>query len=212
MPIMESKNTSANIDLTCGDFLQSRRTFLSAATLAVGGLAFTASDVKAAQKKYDVDLRLLPQDWVHRQGGEIFRYAKFIDKLRLKRISNYQVIKVHARRKGYVWNEIPPSSQWKNIGNTLKIMDKVAHDYMKQDVKDIVSLYRSPAYNARCPGAKPNSWHKKNYAMDVVMHSSSWKTYEAVRWMRDSKKAFEGGVGRYSSFTHIDTRGYNATW
>ena len=208
---MESKNTSANLDLTCGEFLQSRRTFLSSATLAVGGLAFTASDVAAAERKYDVDLRLLPQEWVRREGGEIFRYAKFIDKLRLKRITNYQVIKVHSRRKGYVWNEIPPKSYWKNIGKTLKAMDDIA-GHMNEPVKEVVSLYRSPAYNARCPGAKPQSWHKKNYAMDVIMHSSSWKTYKYARWWRDEKKKFVGGVGRYNSFTHIDTRGYNATW
>ena len=208
---MESQITSANLDLTCGEFLQSRRTFLSGATLAVGGLLFTASDVQAANRKYDVDLRLLPADWVRREGGDIFRYAKFVDKLRLKHITNQQVIKVHARHKGYVWNEIPPKAYWKNIGNTLKVMDKVA-DEMNQDVKDIVSLYRSPAYNSRCRGAKPNSWHKKNYAMDVVMYSSPWKTYQVAKWMRDTKKKFEGGVGSYRSFTHIDTRGYNATW
>ena len=208
---MEPKITSANLDLTCGEFLQSRRTFMSGATLAVGGLLFTASDVKAATRKYDVDLNLLPSDWVRRQGGEIFRYAKFIDKLRLKRITNQQVIKVHARRKGYTWNEIPPKAYWDNIGDTLKVMDKVAGE-MNQDVKDIVSLYRSPAYNARCPGAKPNSWHKKNYAMDVIMYSSPWKTYQVAKWMRDSKKKFKGGVGSYRGFTHIDTRGYNATW
>ena len=208
---METNNTYANLDLTCGDFLQSRRTFLSGASLAVGGLLFTASDVEAADRKYDVDLRLLPQDWVRRQGGEIFRYAKFVDKLKLKRISNYQVIKVHARNKGYVWNEIPPKAYWRNIGETLKVMDETAN-LMNEDVKDIVSLYRSPSYNARCPGATPNSWHKKNFAMDVIMPSGPLQTYKALLWMRDKKKRFQGGVGRYSSFTHVDTRGYNATW
>lgn len=208
---MEPETTPANLDLTCGDFLKSRRTFLSGATFAVGGLLFTASDAEAATRKYDVDTRLLPQDWVRSQGKEIFRYAKFVNKLRLKHISNQQVIKVHARNKGRVWNEIPPSSLWKNIGETLKVMDKVA-DEMNQDVKEIVSLYRSPAYNSRCPGAKPNSWHKKNYAMDVIMPSSPWKVYQVAKWMRDSKKEFQGGVGSYRGFTHIDTRGYNATW
>jgi len=208
---MESENTYANLDLTCGDFLQSRRTFLSGATLAVGGLLFTASDVEAATRKYDVDLNYLPADWVRREGGEIFRYAKFIDKLRLKRISNQQVIQVHARRKGYAWNSIPDKSQWDNIADTLEVMDDIAGD-MKQDVKEIISLYRSPAYNAKCRGARPNSWHKKNYAMDVQMYDSTWKVYSLAKYYRDKKRKFKGGIGRYSSFTHIDTRGYNATW
>jgi hypothetical protein len=27
-----------------------------------------------------------------------------------------------------------------------------------------------------------------------------------------SKGAFQGGIGRYPDFTHIDTRGYNVDW
>ncbi len=208
----DNKDITANLDLTCGEFLQSRRTFLSGATLAVGGMFLTASEVEAAERKYDVDLRNLPADWVRREGGDIFRYAKFIDRLRLKHMSNYQVIKVHSRRKGYVWNEIPPKHLWKNIGDTLRAMDKVADLLGGEDVREIVSLYRSPAYNARCPGAKPNSWHKKNFAMDVIMPSSPWRVYQAARHLRDKQRKFVGGVGSYSSFTHIDTRGYIATW
>lgn len=34
----------------------------------------------------------------------------------------------------------------------------------------------------------------------------------ALRWLRDKDGLFIGGVGRYNSFTHIDTGGNNATW
>ncbi len=171
----------------------------------------SATDVKAASKSYDVDINYLPVDWVRFQGKDIFRYAKYIDSLDLKHISNQQIIAVHARNKGSVWNSLPPKTQWKNIGETLKVVDTLA-DALNQDVKEVVSLYRSPAYNSRCPGAKPNSFHKKNVAMDVIMHSSPRKVYSLAKFYRDNKKGFEGGVGSYSGFTHVDTRGYNATW
>ncbi len=202
---------TTNLDLTCGEYLQSRRTFLSGATLAVGGALLTSGEVSAATVKYDVDLNKLPAQWVRSQGSQIFKYAKFINKLGLKRISNQQIIQVHSRNKGYVYNEIPPESMWKNISVTLKVMDYIAQE-MHQDVKEVVSLYRSPAYNSRCPGAKPFSWHRKNFAMDVIMYDSPWKVYSMAKWLRDDKKKFKGGIGRYKSFTHIDTRGHNATW
>lgn len=171
----------------------------------------SATDIQAATRKYDVDLAHLPVDWVRIQGGEIFRYAKFIDKLKLKHMSNQQIIQVHSRRKGSVYNSLPPKHYWKNIAGTLKVADTIA-GALKEDVKEVVSLYRSPAYNARCPGAKPHSFHKQNVAMDFIMHTSPYKVYSLAKYYRDQKDGFEGGVGRYSSFTHIDTRGYNATW
>lgn len=171
----------------------------------------SSSDIQAATKKYDVDLNHLPADWVRLQGGDIFRYAKYIKKLKLKRMSTQEIIAVHTRKKGSLWNSLPPQHYWKNIGETLKVADTVA-DALGEDVKEVVSLYRSPEYNSRCPGAKPNSWHKKNVAMDLIMPSSPRKVYSLAKYYRDNKSGFQGGVGSYSSFTHIDTRGYNATW
>lgn len=171
----------------------------------------SSSDIQAATKKYDVDLSLLPVDWVRSQGGQIFRYAKYIDRLQLKHMSNQQIVAVHARNKGSVWNSLPPKELWKNIGKTLKVVDILA-GALKEDVEEVVSLYRSPAYNSRCPGAKPNSYHKKNVAMDVIMPSSPYKVYKLAKYYRDNRNGFEGGVGSYPSFTHVDTRGYKATW
>jgi len=207
--LMELENLSNNV--LCGDFLKTRRTFLSTATLAVGGVIMSASDVKAATSKYDVNLETLPLNWVRSQGGEIFRYAKFIDRLHLKHMSNQQIIAVHARNKGSVYNSLPPKSQWNNIAATLKVADTIANA-LQEDVEEVVSLYRSPAYNSRCPGAKPNSYHKKNVAMDLIMPSSPHKVYSLAKYYRDNRQGFQGGVGSYRSFTHIDTRGYNATW
>ena len=31
-------------------------------------------------------------------------------------------------------------------------------------------------------------------------------------FLRDRKRTFEGGVGTYGGFVHIDTRGFNSDW
>ena len=121
-----------------------------------------------------------------------------------------QVIKAHAKRRGSVWNTLPPKSMWRNMAPTLKTLDRVAIE-LDQPVKEIVSAYRSPSYNARCAGARRGSWHKANVALDVKFHSRPSSVASIARNLR-SRGHFRGGVGRYYSFTHIDTRGQNVDW
>lgn len=65
----------------------------------------------------------------------------------------------------------------------------------------INSGYRTPNWNARCNGA-PNSYHCKGMAADIVVkgHSSQEVAKYADRIME------QGGVIRYTNFTHIDVR------
>ena len=51
-------------------------------------------------------------------------------------------------------------------------------------VEEIVSVYRTPAYNARCPGAKSNSYHVRNNAMDIVFNCPPGKVAAMARAMR----------------------------
>ena len=92
----------------------------------------------------------------------------------------------------------------------LLVADEVA-SRLGTSVRVVTSAYRSPAYNARCSGAMPNSYHKQNYALDLKFHASPSVVARIARNVREEGK-FRGGVGRYSGFTHIDTRGYNADW
>jgi uncharacterized protein YcbK (DUF882 family) len=93
---------------------------------------------------------------------------------------------------------------------TLKVVDRVSVQ-LGQPVREIVSAYRSPAYNARCAGASRGSWHQANVAVDVKFPVPPSTVAQTVRTLR-SAGYFRGGVGRYSSFTHIDTRGQNVDW
>ncbi|MFK7850890.1 MAG: D-Ala-D-Ala carboxypeptidase family metallohydrolase [Akkermansiaceae bacterium] len=152
----------------------------------------------------------LPDEWVRLQGRNLKGYSSYIKSLRLKNISTHTVIAAHAKQRGSVWNSLPPKNWWKRMGYTLKVVDRVSAT-MGVPVKEIVSAYRSPQYNARCAGAKRKSWHQANVAVDVKFHTSPRTATATARSLRD-RGLFKGGIGSYSSFTHIDTRGVNVNW
>lgn len=191
----------------------SRRSFLSTSLLTASGL-FAATNPTQALSLYsgksNLDLNKLPREWVRRQGGELHSYARFLSSLGLKHISVQEVIASHAKRKGSIWNTLPPRSYWRHMSQTLRVADEISAR-LGTSVKDVTSAYRTPSYNARCPGAKPNSFHKKNFALDLKFHASTYTVARVARSIREEGK-FRGGIGRYSGFTHVDTRGYNADW
>ena len=96
------------------------------------------------------------------------------------------------------------------MAGTLQAADHIAATLGKP-IKDVTSAYRSPAYNRRCPGAKSQSWHMQNFALDLQFGVSPRTVASVARQLR-SRGLFKGGIGRYSSFTHIDTRGTNVDW
>jgi hypothetical protein len=160
--------------------------------------------------KSNLDVDALPREWVKEQGDELHDYARHVAKYRLEKITVQDVIKAHARHKGACWNRIPPRDQWDNMGPTLQVADKLT-EALGVELKQICSAYRSPAYNSRCPGAKPRSYHQKNVALDLIYDTSSSRVTRVARELRNNG-VFKGGIGRYSTFTHVDTRGYNADW
>lgn len=190
-----------------------RRKFLGATILA-GSALLAASESASAFALFrgssNLDTSKFPKDWVRRQGGELHAYAKYLSSLRLRHVGVEDVIAAHAKTKGNLWNTLPPRSLWKNMGRTLWVADEVAHR-LGGSIKDVTSAYRSPSYNARCPGAKPKSFHKTNFALDLKYHASPSTVARIARSVRQEGR-FQGGIGRYSGFTHIDTRGYNVDW
>lgn len=137
-------------------------------------------------------------------------YRKFLNRIGLKRISVQDIMNTHAKAHGRIHNTLPPRQLWSNIRSTLLTLDKVAVR-LGEPVGEVLSVYRCPAYNATCPGAKSNSYHMRNNAIDVRFNSSPRKVAATARDMR-KQGLFKGGIGRYSGFTHLDTRGSNADW
>ena len=193
--------------------LPTRRNFLAATTTAAAGLVATTQTSHGFlfRQSPPLSLNSLPKSWVKLEGErKIQSYAKYLSGLRLKYVSPLLVIKAHAKTKGSLWNTLPPKSMWRAMAGTLKAADRDAAT-LGQPIKDVTSAYRSPSYNRRCPGAKSRSWHMQNFALDLKFKASPSSVARAARYVR-SKGAFKGGVGQYSGFTHIDTRGQNVDW
>jgi hypothetical protein len=157
-----------------------------------------------------IDLTGLNPNWAHSQGRILPEYTRYLTSLKLQRISPGQVIEAHAKSKRGVWNSLPPKAWWVRMGYTLRVADRVALEMGAGEV-EVVSAYRSPAYNARCAGASAGSWHQANVAVDVKFPMRASVVTAAARSLRD-RGLFKGGVGGYGNFTHIDTRGQNINW
>lgn len=168
--------------------------------------ARAATPTQQSQLKYTD----LPSEWVQKQGWLLPEYNRYLSGLKLRTISPQQVIEAHAKNKGTIWNSLPPKAWWTRMGYTLRVVDRVAQEMNVRQV-EVVSAYRSPAYNARCPGAKSGSWHQANVALDVKFSVRASQVTAAARNLRD-RGLFKGGVGGYWNFTHIDTRGENVNW
>jgi hypothetical protein len=157
-----------------------------------------------------VHLDELPSHWLELHSDTLDQYTDFLANLQLQQVGTHQIIVAHAKQRGSVWNSLPPYPMWKNIGKTLKVVDRIAREIDKP-VREVISVYRSPAYNARCPGAKSSSWHQSNFAMDISFDVAAPVITRTVRSFRN-RGLFRGGVGGYPGFTHVDTRGVNTDW
>lgn len=107
-------------------------------------------------------------------------------------------------------NSFPPRSLWPNLTHTARMIDAI-RDEMQSAIR-ITSCYRSPSYNS-CIGGESASLHMKFNAIDFVCNSGTPEIWRRVAArLRDEVPAFKGGIGRYSTFVHIDTRGTVANW
>jgi Peptidase M15 len=175
-----------------------------------GGPQVTVRRPVAATPSEPLDVANLPPDWVRHQGSLLREYSSYLGRLKLKAISPAQVIETHAKSKGSVWNSLPPKAWWSRMGYTLRVADRIAAEMNVHQV-EVISAYRSPAYNAHCEGAKVGSWHQANVAVDVKFAARASQVTATARNLRN-RGLFKGGVGGYWNFTHIDTRGENMNW
>lgn len=157
-----------------------------------------------------LDAHDIPEEWLPRLGPQLPSYVHYLSSLRLKHVSVRQIIAPHTKSRGSIKNTLPPKSMWRNIRETAKVVDALSHR-LDLEPRELISVYRSPAYNARCPGAKRNSYHLKNNAIDIKYPCSPGKVTAMAREMVKAG-IFQGGVGGYPSFTHVDTRGTAANW
>jgi hypothetical protein len=184
-------------------------------SFGLGALALIASNTSASAGLFtsstpSIDLDGICPEWIAHQGSNLNGYIAYLQSIKLQRITVRQIIEAHAKQHGSVWNCLPSREMWVQMSPTLKVIDRVALE-LNQPVTEIVSAYRAPSYNALCPGAKSGSWHQVNVACDVRFPASPYQVTAVTRNLR-SRGLFQGGVGSYSGFTHVDTRGQNEDW
>lgn len=116
----------------------------------------------------------------------------------------------HAQgSSGFGLNSYPPEDIWPNIVETARLLDELRGS-LNTPIR-ILSAYRNDAYN-RAIGGVGDSMHKTFKACDIGADGvAPSRVAEALLQMRKSGR-FSGGIGRYATFTHVDTRGVNADW
>ena len=114
---------------------------------------------------------------------------------------------------------IVPESEWKNIIQPFKLMEKLQRQNIIGQYK-ITSTYRSPKANTCSRGAKASK-HLHNYAVDFQLLDKNNQPLKEINivmqqhicnfWLKHGKSHSMGlGTYQHNKF-HIDTNGYR-TW
>lgn len=96
-----------------------------------------------------------------------------------------------------------------------QLVDEIEDAYGGRRVKCVItSGFRCAEHNRRVGGSK-NSRHVKGDAADtkwyVLNDYDNWDRIEPIEVAQRADALFDG-IGTYSTFTHLDTRGYKARW
>ncbi len=106
-------------------------------------------------------------------------------------------------------NTDPPEELWGNAVPLVETLEAVRKHFGKR--LRLSSVYRSPAYNKKIGGAQ-KSQHMRFTAADFTVEGvKPSDVFTEVSRIRD-RGGFRGGLGRYKTFTHLDVRGWNASW
>jgi len=138
--------------------------------------------------------------WFSRQGLRWFRPHE------LRFLGGSHFARGHA---GFGKNSLPGRVLWPRLLEVAHVADEARHQF--GSALRVVSGYRSPAYNAAIGGAS-GSFHLRAMALDLApVNGDVAGLWEVIQGMR-RRAAFSGGVGRYRTFVHVDTRGSNPSW
>lgn len=171
-----------------------------------GRSPFSTSFLSGAEP--DNAIRVATSGWADRAD-----FDRFIEDLGLRFFTPAEFLFLGAgndsgRCQGL--NTFPPRELWPNIVNTARFLDAIRAE-MNSPIR-ITSCYRSPDYN-RCVSGAASSQHVQFNAIDFVCSAGTPEVWRRVAaGLRDRHREFRGGIGRYPSFVHIDTRGTNANW
>jgi hypothetical protein len=136
------------------------------------------------------------------------KFAAILRSEKIKYFSAREAFFLGASNARFKNNTIPEEYLWDNIIPTLKFLDTARERVGRLQLS---SIYRNAAYNRSVGGAR-NSQHLAFRACDVQPLDTSvqdlWNVCVDIRRKLD----FQGGLGRYNTFVHVDCRGSKATW
>lgn len=136
-------------------------------------------------------------------------FSQWFARLGLRHFKADELAWMFQRVNKGVRNSEPPRELWKNIVPTLRVLDDLRAHVGKSVT--LTSGYRSIPYN-RSVGSPDTSLHTSFRALDfkVADHTPAQVFAILDSWRKSGR--ITGGLGKYSSFVHFDTRGRNATW
>ena len=136
---------------------------------------------------------------------EIIQFRRHMEALALEYFEPEEFL-VHCNVKP---NSYPPSELWGRIDETAMILDVIRYE-AKVPIR-ITSCYRNKEYNKKVGGTH-FSRHLEFNAIDFQSDKMLAEDLHAIALRLRRAGKFLGGLGKYSTFVHIDTRGHNASW
>jgi lysozyme family protein len=112
--------------------------------------------------------------------------------------------------EGFGLNTDPPAALWPNMIDLARALQRFREE-IGAPVK-LTSVYRSPAYNKTLSGSATNSQHMQFMAADVIVDKGTPSDWQKLFAKLRSEGVFNGGIGLYKTFVHVDVRGSPANW
>lgn len=108
-------------------------------------------------------------------------------------------------------NTDPPNDLWPKIIPVAQLLIDLTNEFEKPILFN--SIYRSVAYN-RFVGGAPDSRHTHFDAVDFTPQGVSLtQAFNLLdKWRSGPSPRFRGGLRKYDTFIHVDTRGANKDW
>jgi hypothetical protein len=145
-------------------------------------------------------------------------FERFVDGLGLPNFRGAEFTPYWTRVRNGVSNSPPPRDLWENIVPTLVVLQRFRTE--TGSPVQFLSTFRSSKYNKAIGGAT-HSQHTQFRAIDFTVSSGTpaqWakrlRSYRGDEFTNPLGGSFtlRGGIGVYSGFVHLDTRGTVADW
>lgn len=135
-------------------------------------------------------------------------FGLYLEAAGVKHFTAPELCDVGRRHRSGAVLRPPPPHLWGNILPTVRIADELREHYGRPAI--VHSGYRDPAYNAAIAGSADRSQHLVFRALDLEVEDVP--AAEVANWLESHPESDRIGLGRYETFTHLDTRGRRARW